>query len=307
MKLIRIIASLLIITVAILAKGAHDDITCLGCHSAHFAMGNKAFAVKNTYNSAINPRTGKSLDGLVASRCLGCHQLEKFGGAGVRPIHLHITHPIGMIPNKKIADVPESMLNDGRMDCISCHEAHPSNDNFMYLRVDTDNGKTIQNFCVICHSVKGDLKAMGIDDISDVKVFSAMDQSAGSTTGSREDIRVHNPTPNYITPLGKIPKNTITPNYLNPPKWIYNPEIDPTRPDVKLEVKKVVEEVVEKVVTKVIEEVKVVEKVIKEAIVEVEKKIEKPLNNTLYEYNQDGYMYIPSDGNSSEEYERIRL
>ena len=207
------------------AAGPHDAITCLACHSAHFAVDDKIFAVKN--KKMINPRNGASLEGLVARNCLGCHELQEFGGAGIRPVHLHTTHPIGMKPNPRIADVPENLLKDGKLDCISCHEPHPSNKNFMYLRVKTEGGAVIQNFCVMCHSAKGDMGAMGIKDAQSIEVFSAMDQRKGAKTFLRDSVKVHNDTPSYITPLGKLGDNDIVPNYTNQPDWVYAPEFNP--------------------------------------------------------------------------------
>lgn len=325
MKIIKVLVSMLIGITAIFANGPHDAITCLGCHSAHFAMANKAFGVKNT--SSTNPRTGKKIKGLVANRCLGCHQLEENGGAGVRPIHLHITHPIGMVPNPKIADVPESLLNNGRLDCISCHEAHPSNAHFMYLRVDTKRGKNIEHFCVVCHSAKGDLKAMGFKNADDIQVFSAMDQSKGATSGSRSSMSAHNPTPNYIQPLGEVPKNTITPNYLSPPDWIYKPKpkyVKAIQKQMGIVTKKHVEEK-KRIQEKKRVEIKSAEKVepaikAESAVkaepatraepaktVEATKKIKSKNSekNVYYEFNRNGYMYVPTD--DDEDYLKINL
>ena len=211
---------------SIFAAGLHDAITCLGCHSTHFAVDDKLFAVKNT--KMKNPLTKENFNNLVAKNCLGCHELAQFGGAGIRPVHMHTTHPIGMIPNPKIASVPKNMLKDGRLDCISCHEAHPSNKNFMYLRVDTGvAGENIQKLCAACHDAKVDYDSVGIKNVEDIKIFSAMDQEKGSGFFLRDQVNVHNTTPKYIKPLGKIPENDIMPNYQNQPDWVYAPTINP--------------------------------------------------------------------------------
>lgn len=206
------------------AAGPHDGITCLGCHDAHFAVAGKIFAVNNT--QVKNPLTGESLDNLAAPKCLGCHQVQELGGAGIRPIHLHTTHPIGIKPNPKIADVPNNLLNDGLLDCVSCHEAHPSNNNFMYLRVDTGKtGEKLQNFCAACHSSKADLKSMGVKDANELQIFSAMDQSQGAKAFPRASAVINNKTKDYITPLGENSPNDLTPNYQNPPAWVYSPDL----------------------------------------------------------------------------------
>jgi predicted CXXCH cytochrome family protein len=206
------------------AAGPHEGITCLGCHSPHYAVDNKIFAVKNTI--AKNPLTGESIQDLVASKCLGCHQTTELGGAGVKPIHLHTTHPLGIVPNKKIADVPENLLSKGKLDCISCHDPHPSNTNFMYLRVDTGaQGENLQNFCTACHSAKADLTAMGVTSGSEIQIFTSMNQEKGAGTYSRDEADISNETPEYVTPLGENKPNDITPNYQNPPDWVYAPDL----------------------------------------------------------------------------------
>lgn len=207
------------------AAGPHDGITCLGCHSTHFAVDDKIFAVKNT--KMKNPLTRESFDKLTAKNCLGCHELVEYGGAGIKPVHMHTTHPIGMIPNPKIASVPKNLLKNGMLDCISCHEAHPSNKSFMYLRVDTGKkGANIQKLCAACHSSKADLASMGIKSVNDIKIFSAMDQEKGAGFYKRNKVIIQNKTKSYIKPLGKLPANDISPNYQNQPSWVYSPTIN---------------------------------------------------------------------------------
>jgi predicted CXXCH cytochrome family protein len=226
LKKIAMVAILGLLNVGAYAAGPHDGVTCLGCHSAHFAVDHKIFAVKNTNQK--NPLTKKSFDKLVAKNCLGCHQLAEYGGAGVKPIHMHTTHPIGMVPNPKIASVPKNMLKDGKLDCVSCHEAHPSNKNFMYLRVDTGaTGENIQKLCAACHDAKVDYDSVGIKKIQDIKIFSAMDQEKGSGFFMRDEVRIENLTPEYVKPLGKMPENDLAPNYTAQPDWVYAPEINP--------------------------------------------------------------------------------
>lgn len=135
-----------------------------------------------------------------------------------------------MKPNPKIANVPETMLRNGLLDCISCHEVHPSNPNFAYLRADVGkDGTSIQNLCAMCHSAKVDLAAAGIKDPNKIKIFSAMDQKKGAGFYSKSQVTVTNETKEYITPLGKLPANDLLPNYQNPPSWVYAPEINPDK------------------------------------------------------------------------------
>ncbi len=228
MKIRIITAGLLLNTAALFAAGPHEAVSCLGCHSLHFAIDDKAFAVKNEVMKL--PITGKDIQNMTAKNCLGCHELPEFGGAGVRPVHLHTTHPIGVVPNPKIADMPENLRKSNMIDCISCHDPHPSNTNFMYLRVDTGkSGENIQKFCVTCHSAKGDLAMIGIKSPKEIKLFTSMDQERGPGFYPRDSVVIQNVTPSYIVPLGKLPENDLLPNYQNPPSWVYAPEINPLK------------------------------------------------------------------------------
>ena len=225
MKKSIVVASLLA-NVALFAAGPHEAVSCLGCHSLHFAIDDKAFAVKNERMRL--PITGEDLQKLTAKSCLGCHELPEFGGAGIRPVHLHTTHPIGVVPNPKIADMPENLRKNNMIDCVSCHDPHPSNKNFMYLRVDTGaSGSNMQKLCVTCHSAKGDMEMIGVKDAKDIKLFSSMDQQKGAGSYPRDEVTIQNETPSYIKPLGKLPENDLIPNYQNPPSWVYAPEVNP--------------------------------------------------------------------------------
>lgn len=236
MRMILLSLIVALVPTILSAAGPHDGITCLGCHSPHFAVDDKIFAVKNT--KMKNPLTKESFEKLTARNCLGCHELAEYGGAGIRPVHLHTTHPIGMVPNPKIASVPNNMLKNGMLDCVSCHEAHPSNKNFMYLRVNTGaGGDNIQKFCAACHDAKVDYDSAGIKSVNDIKIFSAMNQEKGSGFFSRDKVVIENKTKKYIKPLGKIPENDIMPNYQNQPDWVYAPTVNPLD-DFKTTIKK---------------------------------------------------------------------
>ena len=193
----------------------------------------KLFKVKNEVYP--NPRTGKPVSG-VSALCLGCHNLNQFGGAGVRPIFLHMTHPVGVKPNPRIASVPQKLLRDGKLQCVSCHDPHPSNPFWKYLRVDTKGGSQVGRFCALCHSAKADLKFYGIEDLAQIKVFSSMNESAGARTFSIDDpkLTIENPTPDYIKPFGSYrnelgPAHTFVPNQ----PWIYTPEPKNLPPELR--------------------------------------------------------------------------
>ena len=226
LKLVVAFATIGLLSSGLFAAGPHDGVTCLGCHSTHFAVDDKLLAVKNT--KMKNPLTKKAFNELVAKNCLGCHELTEFGGSGIRPVHMHTSHPIGMIPNPKIANVPKNLLTEGKLDCTSCHEAHPSNKNFMYLRINVGaDGSDIQKLCAVCHDAKADYATLGIKKVEDIKIFSAMDQEKGAGFFLRDEVTTKNKTPKYIKPLGKLQENDIMPNYQNQPDWVYSPTVNP--------------------------------------------------------------------------------
>ncbi len=209
------------------AYGPHEALDCLACHDPHYAKAYKIFKVVNKVYP--NPRTGKPIDG-ISALCLGCHNLEKFGGANVRPIFLHMTHPVNIKPNPKIAQVPKKLLRDGILQCVSCHDPHPSNPNWKYLRVDTKGGSQVGRFCALCHPAKADLKFYGLRSKKDLKVFTSMNEAIGPVSLSLNDpnLTIQNPTPNYVRAFGDF-KNSLAPAYTYVPlePWIYNP--DPKR------------------------------------------------------------------------------
>ncbi len=120
---------------AALATGGHDKVGCIACHGI------------------------KGVDRATAAFCLHCHATKEQGGQDVLPIDRHVSHPFGLDEvNPKVALVPTDLLRaDGRFECLSCHEPHPSNQNWAYLRVDTGKkGRFMDPFCVTCHPRKGD-------------------------------------------------------------------------------------------------------------------------------------------------------
>ena len=83
--------------------------------------------------------------------CLGCHNEDE----GIIPIHLDKSHPVGLKPVK--VNVPvEALGGGGVLKCTSCHDPHPSNTNYKYLKVSTEGGKNMGMFCAYCHGDKVD-------------------------------------------------------------------------------------------------------------------------------------------------------
>ncbi len=150
----RIVVAVLAMAVAApaaFAYGPHDP-NCVECHSIHYAKGRAILAVEpNTKEQ--NPATGKGASD-DAALCLGCHNEDE----GIVPIHLATTHPVGMKPRK--VKVPADLLRkDGTLGCTSCHNPHPSNPNYKYLRGTVAKGSELGKFCAICHSDKVDMGA----------------------------------------------------------------------------------------------------------------------------------------------------
>ncbi|HHW14535.1 MAG TPA: cytochrome C [Firmicutes bacterium] len=165
-------------------------LNCTGCHSIHYAKAYKAFAVNN--DKVDNPRGEGKIDG-VSGLCLGCHENPENGGAGLKPISAHTTHPVNLKPNGKIAKVPASALYNGTLQCTSCHDPHPSNPSYKYLRVDTKDGGEMPKFCAMCHPAKTDPAAIK----DGIQTFTSMDETKGAIFGPVDQLTFSNPTKDY--------------------------------------------------------------------------------------------------------------
>lgn len=161
-----LLLALVLVPAAAFAAGGHDMLSCTGCHSIHDVKGDIIFAVEPN-KASINPNDNKPYTGVTAL-CLGCH--ETTGGMGIKPVTGKRSHPYGLKPNPKVASVPAELLRKGGLECVGCHDPHPSNPNFKYLRVATQKGAKMQMFCSLCHSSKSGIK-VGAD-----KIFNSMDE-----------------------------------------------------------------------------------------------------------------------------------
>jgi|SRR5208337_4602289 len=163
-----------VVPVIVFAAGGHDGLTCTGCHALHTAKeGMLIFAVEPNKKD-INPRTKQAYSG-ISALCLGCHQTPEKGGEGIKPIEGHMSHPYGISTvNPKIARVSPELLRGGKFECVSCHDPHPSNTNYKYLRIDTANGSKMEAFCALCHPMKADPKTAA----GKIHLFSSMDEQS---------------------------------------------------------------------------------------------------------------------------------
>ncbi len=164
-----------LVPVVAFAAGAHDGLECTGCHALHTAKDSNLIFAVDAHKKDVNPKTKQPYGGITAL-CLGCHEAPEKGGQGIKPIEGHMSHPYGISSvNAKVARVPSDLLRDGKFECISCHDPHPSNTNYKYLRVDTANGSKMSTFCAVCHPMKADPKSASAKN----RFFSSMDERGG--------------------------------------------------------------------------------------------------------------------------------
>ncbi|MBI4822944.1 MAG: cytochrome C [Nitrospirae bacterium] len=165
---IVLLAGFLALPMVSYGAGAHDGLSCTGCHGIHTAKGDVIFAVEPN-KKAINPKTKQPTTGTTAL-CLGCHETMDKGGIGIMPVSATMSHPFGIAPDSKVATVPSILLRGGKLECVGCHDPHPSNSNYKYLRVDVGRGEKMQVFCSMCHGSKSGVKA------EMVNIFDSMDE-----------------------------------------------------------------------------------------------------------------------------------
>ena len=154
------------------AAGGHQSLGCVGCHSMHKSQGDLLAAVEPNLKMPER-RTGKP-HGPLTAFCLGCHADVSDGGKGILPVSGHMLHPFSVEnPNPRVAKVPEQLLRNGRFECVSCHDPHPSNTNYRYLRVQaSSSGEALSKVCSLCHVRKADPSYVP------PKIFDSMDERA---------------------------------------------------------------------------------------------------------------------------------
>jgi predicted CXXCH cytochrome family protein len=173
------LAAVAVLPLSAFAAGGHDAVGCTGCHSIHTAKGNIIFAVKPNAQ-VVNPKTKQPYTGTTAL-CLGCHEESSKGGQGYAPIEATHSHPYGLNQvDPKVAKVPGELLREGgRFECLGCHDPHPSNPYFKYLRVDTAKGSKMDAFCAICHPIKADVATVAEKSV----LFTSMDETGNRVLG----------------------------------------------------------------------------------------------------------------------------
>jgi predicted CXXCH cytochrome family protein len=166
------LALALLAPVTALAVGGHDKVGCTGCHSMHAAKGVQLYAVAPN-KKALNPKTNQPHTP-VTQFCLACHADPSEGGKGLGSVANHLGHPFSAATvNPRLARVPPELLRDGQFECIGCHDPHPSNPNYRYLRVAaTGKAPSMSEFCTVCHPGKAD------PNKKPASLFSSMDETA---------------------------------------------------------------------------------------------------------------------------------
>ena len=135
------------------AAGGHDRLACVGCHGIHTAKGTQLAAIPPNFQ-APERRTGMP-HGPVTALCLSCHGDADEGGKGIAPVSAHMLHPFSLATvNARVAKVPEDLLRGGRFECVACHDPHPSNPNWRYLRVALGGSGAVAPLCNVCHPRK---------------------------------------------------------------------------------------------------------------------------------------------------------
>jgi predicted CXXCH cytochrome family protein len=175
------LAVLAALPLSALAAGGHDAVGCVGCHSIHTAKDKIIFAV-TANKQAVNPKTKQPYTGITAL-CLGCHEDSAKGGQGYAPISGHISHPYGISSvDARVAKVPPELLRDGgKFECLGCHDPHPSNPYYKYLRVDTAKGSKMDAFCAVCHPIKADVATVNEKAV----LFTSMDETGNRVLSAR--------------------------------------------------------------------------------------------------------------------------
>ena len=134
--------------------GGHED-----CNMCHENASNKDYTlIVEPDSDTINPTTRKPY-GKTDALCVSCHEL-----------HSKTSHPVGIAPNPEKVTVPEDALRfagqEGKISCASCHNPHPENKNYKYLRWPPESVYNLARFCTNCHASKGTPAREGFTRIS---------------------------------------------------------------------------------------------------------------------------------------------
>ncbi len=78
--------------------------------------------------------------------------------------------------------MPAELLREGgRFECLGCHDPHPSNPYYKYLRVDTAKGSKMDAFCAVCHPIKADMATVNEKAV----LFTSMDETGNRVLSAK--------------------------------------------------------------------------------------------------------------------------
>jgi len=141
--------------------GAHGE--CVLCHSTHEGRG-PLMLTEAPNTTTVNPATGKPMD-VIGSLCLACHAAEP-DGAGYHVIDLAKSHPTGVKPAQaKLPKEASGFAGENVLTCTSCHNQHPVNQTYAYLRWPIKKLSEAPDFCAHCHADKKDQLKQGLADV----------------------------------------------------------------------------------------------------------------------------------------------
>jgi hypothetical protein len=131
-------------TFPVVAYGSgHED--CDSCHK-NTSREDYTLVFKNK-TEGINPSTKKPY-GKMDALCYSCHEQNS-----------QFAHPVGIIPDPQKVIVPEDALGfpgqEQEITCLSCHNPHPDNKSYQYLRWQVEDEDDMTTFCVKCHASQG--------------------------------------------------------------------------------------------------------------------------------------------------------
>lgn len=123
--------------------GGHEN-----CDLCHKNASKKNYTlVSQNKTKAINPATKKPY-GKLDALCQSCHEQSS-----------QFAHPVGIIPDPQKVMVPEDALGfsgqEQEVTCLSCHNPHPDNKSYQYLRWQVEDEDDMTTFCVKCHAAQG--------------------------------------------------------------------------------------------------------------------------------------------------------
>ena len=126
--------------------GGHEE--CDMCHQNTSKKEYKLIIKPNLIT--INPSTKKPYGKTDALCISSCHEL-----------HSKSSHPVGIVPNSPKVKIPKEALGfsaqEREITCLSCHDPHPEDKNYRYLRWPVESIYNLAGFCIKCHTDHGPL------------------------------------------------------------------------------------------------------------------------------------------------------